>query len=93
VLGTKSHPPVVQSFFVLGGSSLKAASVMVQIKKHFGVEVSLADFYSSSSVRSLAAFIDGSTETTQDIKHLPPWPSEAASKVGEFKASFFKCKC
>ncbi|GAB1823634.1 non-ribosomal peptide synthetase [Herbidospora sp. RD11066] len=53
---------VHDDFFQVGGNSLQAAQLMSAIKRRFGVEVSLADFFASPTVAHLAATIDSSRQ-------------------------------
>jgi acyl carrier protein len=61
---------VTDDFFALGGNSLQAAQLMSRITSTFGVEVSLADFFSSPTVVHLAATIDRLTALTVDDDDL-----------------------
>jgi acyl carrier protein len=46
------------SFFDLGGTSLQAAQLVSKIKKLFSTSVSLAAFFSDSSVQSMALEVE-----------------------------------
>ncbi len=50
---------VEDDFFELGGDSLKAMVVVEKIKKQFGVNLTLRDFFSCKNVKQLALEIDG----------------------------------
>ncbi|NPD22374.1 non-ribosomal peptide synthase/polyketide synthase, partial [Corallococcus exiguus] len=45
-------------FFDLGGHSLSATQVLARIRQHFGVELSLPDFFASPTVEAVARRID-----------------------------------
>lgn len=49
---------VVRNFFEAGGSSLQAAQVIAGIRRRFGVEVSVAEFFREPTVEGLAQVID-----------------------------------
>jgi acyl transferase domain-containing protein len=54
---------VLDDFFELGGDSLKGLSVISEIHKTFHVELSIADLFSSPTIKDLAASIGSSSET------------------------------
>lgn len=59
-------------FIEIGGDSLKAIRVIARIYKHFGVEVSVRDFFSCPTIRELARFVDsGRKATYQGIPTIP----------------------
>nr|WP_209310666.1 non-ribosomal peptide synthetase [Streptomyces spiramenti] len=54
---------VHDDFFLAGGNSLQAVQLMSAIRRRFGVEVTLGDFFSSPTVAHLAAIIDAARAT------------------------------
>jgi amino acid adenylation domain-containing protein len=66
VLAEKIFAPVLQAdwvgatdnFFDLGGNSLRAAQVLLQIEKRFGVSVGIGDFLRSPTVAQVALTVD-----------------------------------
>lgn len=49
---------VDDSFVALGGESLPAARVLLEIRERFRVEISLSQFYAARTVRKLALLIE-----------------------------------
>ncbi|WP_378186681.1 beta-ketoacyl synthase N-terminal-like domain-containing protein [Aquimarina sp. W85] len=49
---------VEDSFFELGGNSLKAMTLLKRIQKQYGVQISLKDFFAKSTVKLLSEEID-----------------------------------
>jgi amino acid adenylation domain-containing protein len=76
-----SRVSATQSFFGLGGSSLKAASLMVRLRKAKKTDITFADFYANPSVRALAVFITNK-EGQVEKRSLPPM-SKAGVSLGE----------
>lgn len=58
-------------FFELGGHSLKAAKVAASIHRDLAVEVPLRQLFKHTTIRSLAAFIDGKSETAPAVEIQP----------------------
>ncbi|NOK31919.1 amino acid adenylation domain-containing protein [Corallococcus exercitus] len=52
------EPGAEDSFFDLGGHSLSATQVLARVRQHFGVELSLPDFFASPTVEAVARRID-----------------------------------
>ncbi len=50
-------------FFEIGGDSLQALTIINKINQQFNVDLSIADFFENSSVRSLSGFIAALDET------------------------------
>ena len=50
------HPR--DSFFMKGGSSLRATQVLVRLSDMYGISVSLADFFADSSAQNIAYLIE-----------------------------------
>lgn len=60
------------SFFEIGGHSLKAASMVGRIAERFGLEVTLRDIFMNPTLAGLAAHLDNSsTETAERIPKQP----------------------
>ncbi len=72
VLGV-SHPGPTDNFFDLGGHSLKAVQLMMQIQKVFGHKISLKSIFSYSTLREQAAYIEKATV----VKRSGPGNAEA----------------
>ncbi|PHM46203.1 pyoverdine chromophore precursor synthetase [Xenorhabdus mauleonii] len=49
---------VKKSFFSLGGHSLRAVKVLVDIQQHFGSQMTLPEFFKNDTIEMLAEFID-----------------------------------
>ncbi|PYQ27335.1 MAG: hypothetical protein DMF56_20505 [Acidobacteria bacterium] len=61
------------SFFVLGGHSLKAARLIGRIRRELAVDVSLADLFTAPSVAELAGLLEGRVRASlAPIEPLPP---------------------
>jgi amino acid adenylation domain-containing protein len=73
-------------FFELGGHSLKAAQVISRIRRELGVEVSVRDFFESSTAAGLASLIDGMRESGGANASLPL--VARTSSDGEIPLSF-----
>jgi len=54
---------VRDSFFQLGGDSLKARLILLKIRKRLNVEIPITEFFKRPTIEELAQFIDGSGET------------------------------
>ncbi|WP_253894822.1 non-ribosomal peptide synthetase [Corallococcus exercitus] len=52
------EPGAEDSFFDLGGHSLSATQVLARVRQHFGVELSLPDFFANPTVEAVARRID-----------------------------------
>lgn len=50
-------------FYSLGGDSLKAISVLHQVRRNYGVDIPLSRFFKSSGIRSIAALIQAEDTT------------------------------
>ncbi|HHH50864.1 MAG TPA: amino acid adenylation domain-containing protein, partial [Campylobacterales bacterium] len=73
---------IKDSFFEIGGHSLTAISTMAQIGKSFEVEIKLKEFFSHSSIESLAQLIESKTKTEyQKIEKLAEQESYAISNA------------
>ncbi|GLY28383.1 amino acid adenylation domain-containing protein [Kineosporia sp. NBRC 101731] len=53
-------------FFLAGGNSLQAVQLMSAIRRRYGVEIALSDFFASPTVVHLAATIDAARERPRD---------------------------
>ncbi|HCD8868606.1 TPA: hypothetical protein NBZ02_002803, partial [Enterococcus faecium] len=49
---------VNDNYFIVGGDSLTAASIIGKVKNKMGIEISIKDIFQSASVASLSDFID-----------------------------------
>ena len=65
-----------ETFFELGGTSLKLMQVLAQLSEHFGKSLTTVDLFQHPTVRSLAQFLDqetpatvGETDTIQTAQH------------------------
>ncbi|WP_052391108.1 non-ribosomal peptide synthetase [Streptomyces sp. NRRL B-24484] len=65
VLGTDGVC-VHDSFFDLGGTSLRSTRLLARIRERFGVEVPLAEFFRGPTVEHLAALVDRARATALD---------------------------
>ncbi len=54
------------NFFQLGGESLTATQVLVQLRRRLGIKIALADFFDNPTVRMLAAVIDHAALNSAD---------------------------
>lgn len=54
VLSVQSVQPADDFFFDLGGDSLAAKRVLLQIEQIFGVRMSIVDFFERATIRELA---------------------------------------
>jgi amino acid adenylation domain-containing protein len=54
----RPEPSVSANFFTLGGQSLLAMRVMASVRKAFGVELGIADFYRNGTIEAQARRID-----------------------------------
>lgn len=52
------HINVDDNFFALGGSSIQAAKVVLDLTQAYGVRLSVADFYATPDVASVAGIVD-----------------------------------
>ncbi|OQM47052.1 hypothetical protein B6A27_02650 [Anoxybacillus sp. UARK-01] len=64
VLGIKNIGVTVD-FFDLGGHSLLATRILLRIKNHFGLEISLKELLENSNIRKLAKLVDSKKGTFQ----------------------------
>lgn len=53
-----SEPDIYADFFAMGGNSIKAVSVISQLRKKTGIDIGLGELFRFPTIRSLAAFID-----------------------------------
>ena len=59
VLG-QTRVSVVDDFFALGGHSLLASQALARLRRDHGIQLSFRKLFEAATVRSLAAFVDGS---------------------------------
>ncbi|MFF8804025.1 non-ribosomal peptide synthetase [Streptomyces omiyaensis] len=62
---------VHDDFFLAGGNSLQAVQLMSAIKRRFGVEIALGDFFASPTVAHLAATVDARRAVRRDTGRTP----------------------
>lgn len=79
-----SNISVDQSFFELGGDSLKAALVLHSMNKMFDIDISLRDIFNHITIESLAEFISSvesnSFEDIQPVEKKEYYPLSSAQK-------------
>lgn len=63
---------VLDSFFALGGHSLKAMALLAQMHKACGVEVPLRYLFESPTIEAAARYIDGNAQKTYSPIRLAP---------------------
>jgi len=51
-------PGIDDSFLESGGDSLSAMHVLMKVEEHFGITVSITDFWKHSTIREMAALLD-----------------------------------
>lgn len=69
---------VRDSFFALGGHSLKAIAVLTRIQQELGAELSLKEFFQAPTIEEQAARIRAaSKETYTDIEEIAVTPAQA----------------
>lgn len=82
ILGTdKSSVSVTQSFFDLGGNSLKAIGLVSALQEEFGVKISLSSIFSSESVCTLSHEIENAGKAI--YRKIEP-----VEKTGFYELSF-----
>uniref|UniRef100_UPI0025C6780D condensation domain-containing protein n=1 Tax=Clostridium sp. UBA6640 TaxID=1946370 RepID=UPI0025C6780D len=64
------------SFFEIGGHSLKAVQVVSLIQKEFGIKISLKDIYNSSNISSLSKAIRISKNYVAIYNEIVPLPKQ-----------------
>lgn len=79
-----NHIGVDQSFFELGGDSLKAALVVHSINQTFHIDITLRDIFNHITIESLAKFIasveSNSFEDIQPVEEKEYYPLSSAQK-------------
>jgi fengycin family lipopeptide synthetase D len=71
ILGINNIMPT-DNFFVIGGHSLKAASLCVKISKEFGIKLSVADIYKQPKIQDILQNIQKNKKTTYNkLTHAP----------------------
>ena len=84
VLGLTAPPGVTDDFFVLGGHSLKAVTLVNRIAQDFGKTVAVGAFFRMPTIASLATLLDAAQEAQPIPSRAPaPWhaPSHAQSRL------------
>lgn len=83
VLGGLRHIGVLEDFFVLGGHSLKANLLSVQIEKEFCVRLPVAAIFANPTIRSMAEAIKSTARSSRkglptagDREYYPLSPSQ-----------------
>jgi len=70
------------NFFDIGGHSLKAMLLIGRVRRELGVEISIADIFSSPTPRALAEKLSHVTQTeSKEIPALPPQPWHPVSRA------------
>jgi len=57
---------VLDSFFDLGGESLRATKVVARLNKHLSIQLSASVLFEYRTIRSLIAYLDGSSVSETD---------------------------
>ncbi|MEZ6187923.1 MAG: amino acid adenylation domain-containing protein [Planctomycetota bacterium] len=69
---------VHETFAALGGTSVRAARIVAEVRKRFGRQVTLGEFYRAPSVAALAKHLSGASRGEQTIHPRGPggpvWP-------------------
>lgn len=60
------HIGVLDSFFDLGGESLRATKVVVRLRQHLGIEIKVSVLFEHRTIRSLIAYLEGSSVPETD---------------------------
>ena len=55
---------VNESFFELGGNSLKATYILHEINKEFNINATIKDFFNKTTIKELASYIEGLDNST-----------------------------
>ncbi len=56
---------MTESFYHIGGDSLKAAVILYRINKELNVDISIKDIFEKGTIREIAAYIDESAEKAE----------------------------
>ncbi len=80
---------VLDSFFDLGGDSLRAARFVTRFREQNGKEMAVASLFEHRTIRALANFIGGLPQPPKDQKHpsttahdKSPWPDHSIAIIG-----------
>ncbi|WP_068774945.1 non-ribosomal peptide synthetase [Paenibacillus sp. FJAT-26967] len=72
------------TFFQLGGDSLKATVILARVNKEFGVQIPLSRIFDLQSIAELAAYIAGGTiqpyEPIESVEQRPYYPVSSSQK-------------
>jgi len=78
------NPGINESFFLLGGNSLKTVQLSLEINSEFGCSISASSLFSSKTVREQAHFVESVEKTAQlkikRISDMPDYPILNAQK-------------
>ncbi|ADB33172.1 amino acid adenylation domain protein [Kribbella flavida DSM 17836] len=75
--------PVDANFFAIGGSSLQAAQLISAIRRRFGVEAGVADFFRDATVSGLSTVVDAARAEQLDDEALLELVEEMSEEQAE----------
>ncbi|TCC06307.1 non-ribosomal peptide synthetase [Kribbella soli] len=79
----RDHVPVDANFFAIGGSSLQAAQLISAIRRRFGVEAGVADFFRDATVAGLSTVVDAARAEQLDDDALLDLLEEMSEEQAE----------
>lgn len=72
-------------FFDLGGTSLKAAVLVAQIERRFGVRLTAGDLYEEGTARALAARLSTQRSPEEPVFLVHWYPADVAHEIGRHR--------